>query len=56
VFNQNGAKTIIVNVTGNFTDPSGSNWNPPAQQDVIFNFVNATSASAPRSARYVHRN
>jgi choice-of-anchor A domain-containing protein len=45
VFNQNGAKTIIVNVTGNFTDPSSSNWNPPAQQDVIFNFVNATSAS-----------
>jgi choice-of-anchor A domain-containing protein len=44
-FTQNGAKAIIVNVTGNFTDPSSSNWSPPAQQDVIFNFIDATSAS-----------
>jgi choice-of-anchor A domain-containing protein len=44
-FVQNGATAIIINVTGNFTDPASSNWNPPAQQDVLFNFIDATQAT-----------
>jgi len=43
--NAKGATSIIVDVSGNFVDPSGSNWNGPALQNVIFNFYNATSVT-----------
>ena len=44
-FSQNGAKSIIINVDGNFVDPSGANWNAPALQDVLFNFYDATTVT-----------
>lgn len=45
-FTQNGATAIIVNVDGNYTEGSSTNWNPPpVQQDVIFNFFDATSVA-----------
>jgi choice-of-anchor A domain-containing protein len=40
-----GVTGVDVNVTGDFTQPSSSNFNGPAQQDVIFNFENATNVS-----------
>lgn len=39
-----GVTAFIVNVTGNFTEPGGVNFNTP-QQDALFNFVNATSVT-----------
>jgi choice-of-anchor A domain-containing protein len=44
-FNQNGAKTIVVNVNGDFTEPNSANWNGPALTDVIFNFYNASNVT-----------
>jgi choice-of-anchor A domain-containing protein len=44
-FTQNGATAIIVNVDGNYTEGSSTNWNPPPVQDVIFNFFDATSVA-----------
>jgi choice-of-anchor A domain-containing protein len=42
-FNYNGANTIVVNVSGSFSQPSSANWNAPALTNVIFNFHDATS-------------
>jgi choice-of-anchor A domain-containing protein len=44
-FNKNGASGIVINVSGNFTQPSSANWNAPALTDVVFNFYDATSLS-----------
>ncbi len=43
-----GVASVVVDVTGsgssgNFTDPSSSNWNAPALRNVIFNFETASS-------------
>lgn len=40
-----GVKTAVVNVTGNFYEPTGTNWNGPALQNVLFNFAGAKSVS-----------
>lgn len=39
-----GVTGYIINVTGNFSEPSSTNFNT-AQQDALFNFVDATSVS-----------
>jgi choice-of-anchor A domain-containing protein len=38
-----GVTSYIINVTGNFVEPSGTNWNAAAQRDALFNFDNATT-------------
>ena len=45
--NETSATTIIINVTGNFAEPSGENFNGDTylNEHVIWNFENATSAS-----------
>ena len=40
-----GVKSVVVNVSGNFSDPSSSNWNGAPLRNVLFNFGNATSVS-----------
>jgi choice-of-anchor A domain-containing protein len=45
LFFSGSATSIIINVSGNFAEPSGSNWNPPVMQNVMFNFYDATSVS-----------
>jgi choice-of-anchor A domain-containing protein len=41
-FSGPGATAYIINVTGNFTEPNGDNWNS-LQPDALFNFDNATA-------------
>jgi choice-of-anchor A domain-containing protein len=46
VFSQGAGVTgVVVNVTGNFAEPGGVNWNQSPQQDVLFNFTGATSVN-----------
>jgi choice-of-anchor A domain-containing protein len=59
-----GVTSVTINVTGgSFYEPTNINWNGPAQQKVLFNFVNATSVSvgnweasivAPSAAVSIH--
>ncbi|MEJ0017768.1 MAG: collagen-binding domain-containing protein [Acetobacteraceae bacterium] len=39
-----GVTSVVVNVTGDFTEPNSANWNTLAQ-NVLFNFSNATSVT-----------
>jgi choice-of-anchor A domain-containing protein len=38
-----GVTSYIINVTGSFVEPSGTNWNAAAQRDALFNFEDATT-------------
>ena len=45
VFNRGaGVTAIVIDVTGDFSEPGGVNWNTPAQ-DVLFNFSDANTVA-----------
>ena len=41
-----GVTSYIINVTGNFVEPSSTHWNAAAQRDALFNFEDATTVEA----------
>jgi choice-of-anchor A domain-containing protein len=43
-FTGTGVTSYIINVTGDFSEPSGDNWNS-LQPDALFNFSNATTVA-----------
>jgi choice-of-anchor A domain-containing protein len=43
-FSGTGVTSYIINVTGDFTEPSGDNWNS-LQPDALFNFSNASTVA-----------